>query len=76
MSPPPSLSQEELASVRNLAQPLNRSDRDRFLHDLAEILASTPSRGPGVAYRTGVELQRRHFSATPRLNDPGPSPTA
>jgi hypothetical protein len=54
---PLKLSDAELDQVYRSAQPLPVADRDRFLKEIAARLAGTTP-GPGVVFRTCVEVQR------------------
>ena len=53
------LTGSELSAVMSAARPLDISDRDAFLRDVAVALASLREIGPGAAYRIIAEVQRR-----------------
>jgi hypothetical protein len=57
----PSLSDEELDIVFNLARPLERELRDAFLRAVATELERYEPIGPGIVFRVGKQLQRDFF---------------
>jgi hypothetical protein len=41
------LSDDELSAIMNAARPLPPRDRDKFLRQIAQVIADLPERGPG-----------------------------
>ena len=56
------LTDDQLATVMNAAEPLLPADRSRFLEDVATALATIPELGDGSIARTCREIQRRYFT--------------
>ena len=56
-----SLTDDQLSTVFNAAEPLLPADRSRFLEDVATAHAAIPELGDGSIARTCREIQRRYF---------------
>jgi hypothetical protein len=69
---PLKLTDSEMDIVLAAARPLAVTDRDAFLQEVAQRLASVSARGDGLVYQIVCEVQKRHFD--PPLNEPGPQP--
>jgi hypothetical protein len=63
MSQPIHLSDDELTVVMSAARVLPVADRDPFLRQVAEALATQPVLGPGVVSRICREVQQRLWRA-------------
>lgn len=63
------LTDSELDLIFNAARPLAVQDRDPFLQEVAERLASLPERGDGVVYQIVREIQHRHFDPPASTED-------
>jgi hypothetical protein len=55
---PLQLTTEEMDLVLALACPIAYRQRDEFLRQVAEALASWPERGPGTTHRIARQVQR------------------
>jgi hypothetical protein len=75
MSEPAGFSEEEIMVLLALSLPIERDRRNAFLGAVARALAASPVRGPGVAHRIAVELQREYF-IPPRMSEPDPKSTS
>jgi hypothetical protein len=58
MSTPLQLTTDEMDLVLALASPIAYRQRDEFLRQVAEALASWPERGPGTTHRIARQVQR------------------
>ena len=67
------LTDSELDTVFAACRPLAVRDRDAFLQDVANALASCSDVGPGTVFRICRELQRRHCDY-PLATEPGAPP--
>jgi hypothetical protein len=56
---PLSLSDEEMALLRSLAEPVAYGRRREFLCEVAAALEAVPQSGPGVLFRVAREVQRK-----------------
>jgi hypothetical protein len=63
-----SLNDEELRAIMAIAGPLCPKSRDIFLRAIAQELSTYPpdQRGPGMAHRIGLTLQRQFLGPAPR----------
>jgi hypothetical protein len=66
-SPPPSLSDEELRQLLELAEPVAYGQRSAFLAAVAGELANAPHRGPGVTHRIAAQIQRKFVLSSQRV---------
>jgi hypothetical protein len=67
MTPPASLSDEEMRVILDLAAPIDSVRRNAFLARVTEALSGSRERGPGHAHRICRDLQKQFYDA-PRLN--------
>jgi hypothetical protein len=58
------LSDECMGLILQLAKPLARTDRGRFLRDVAARLRGEAEVGPGSIARVAREIQRRYLHGT------------
>ncbi len=77
--PPLQFTDEEMALLRELAEPIPYRQRQEFLSTVAQELANRPQRGAGVVFDVAREVQRgfvvearwtppeRETSGAPRL---------
>ena len=65
-----SFSDAELDTIMRLAAPLEQSQRDEFLQQVAAELKALPraARGDGSVHRVGAQIQRR-FVSPPSAHD-------
>jgi len=54
---PIGLSDDQLAMIQRLAEPLHRDDRWRFLERVAQLLAELPEIGDGAVSRAARQAQ-------------------
>jgi hypothetical protein len=67
MPSPPSLSDEELRQLLELAEPVAYGQRSAFLAAVAGELANCPHRGPGATHRIARDVQRRFVLSSQRI---------
>ena len=70
--PPLSLSDEELALLRALAEPVAYGQRRAFLQAVALELANYAQPGPGATYRVARDVHRRYVLTSQRVAESPP----
>ncbi len=58
---PVSLSEDEIAAVRQAAAPIDPRLRDAFLIDVAAQLSKHPQLGPGLVGRVVAQIQHQYL---------------
>ena len=61
------LSDEELRQLLELAEPVAYGQRSQFLAEVAQELANSPHRGPGVTHRIAAKVQRGFVLSSQRV---------
>jgi hypothetical protein len=65
---PLSLSDEEMALLRSLAEPVAYGRRREFLCEVAATLEAVHQSGPGVLFRVAREVQRKYVVSSQRID--------
>jgi hypothetical protein len=71
---PIALSDSELNIIFTAAHPLAVHERDPFLQEVAERLATIPERGDGIVFQICREVQREFWDPPTGLELTGPLP--